>query len=109
MNGELEVRLPSVVALGFIRLMTNPKVIHPPMPLSEAVREVKSWLAVPHVSLIEVTDVHWSKLEEIGWTGHAVSDAHLAALAIEHGCELHSNDSDFGQCAGLKWRNPLVV
>ncbi len=108
MNRQEPVGLPLAIATGFIRLMTNPKVIQPPMPLAEAVAEVKRWLAAPNVTPLEVTAAHWDELEKIGWTGPAVSDAHLAALAIEHGCELQSNDTDFAQCPGLRWRNPLV-
>lgn len=108
MTRQEPVGLPAAVALGFVRLMTNPKVIQPPMPLADALTEVKRWLAAPNVTVLQLTSRHWEELEKIGWTGPAVSDAHLAALAIEHGCELHSNDTDFSTCPGLHWRNPLV-
>jgi predicted nucleic acid-binding protein len=44
---------------------------------------------------------------QIGTAGNLATDVHLAALAIEHQCELHSNDRDFGQFSGLRWRNPV--
>ena len=101
--------LPLAVATGFIRLMTNPKVIQPPMPLAEAAAEVKRWLAAPNVTLLSPGAGHWDELAKISWTGTAVSDAHLAALAIEHDCELHTNDTDFNRCPGLRWHNPLAA
>ena len=47
-------------------------------------------------------------LLKIGWTGANVSDAHLAAMAMEHDCELNTNDTDFANCSRLRWRNPLL-
>ena len=108
MTQQHPVGLPLNVALGFVRLMTNPKVIQPPMPLHTAITEVKRWFSAPNVTLLQVTAFHWEELEKLGWTGAAVSDAHLAVLAIEHGCELHTNDTDFAHCPGLRWKNPLV-
>lgn len=108
MTTQEPVGLPLAVALGFVRLMTNPKVLQPPMPLPDAIGEVKRWIHAPNVTLLITTPQHWNELEKIGWTGPAVSDAHLAALAIEHGCELHTNDTDFAACSGLNWKNPLV-
>lgn len=105
-RGE-EIGLPWNVALGFVRLMTNSKIIQPPMPLAAALAEVKRWISAPNVTLIYPTNRHWDELEKIGWTGAAVSDAHLAALAIEHDAELCTNDTDFSRCAGLRWKNPL--
>jgi len=109
MNGPDPVGLPAAVAVGFVRLMTSPKVVQPPMLLSEAIARVTEWLAAPHVSILAPTSLHWVEMERIGWTGPAVSDAHLAALAVEHGCELHSNDTDFAGCRGLRLRNPLTA
>lgn len=102
------VGMPVNVALGFVRLMTNPKVLQPPLPLNEALDEVCRWLAAANVTLLDITSRHWNELETIGWSGPDLSDAYLAALAIEHGCELHSNDSDFSKCPGLQWCNPLA-
>lgn len=109
MNQQEPVGLPLAVATGFIRLMTHPKVIQPPMPLTDAVEIVKSWVNAPNVALLQATPRHWDELARIGWTGPALSDAHLAALAIEHDGTLHTNDTDFQQCPGLQWLNPLTV
>lgn len=43
----------------------------------------------------------------LGTAGNLTTDAQLAALAVEHQAELHSNDSDFARFDGLRWRNPL--
>lgn len=102
------IGMPVNVALGFVRLMTNARVLQPPMLLPDALTEVRRWLAAPNVTLLDITSQHWDELEKIGWSGPDLSDAHLAALAIEHGGELHTNDTDFTQCPGLRWRNPLV-
>jgi toxin-antitoxin system PIN domain toxin len=107
MTRQEPVGLPLAIATGFIRLMTNPKVVLPPMPLAKAIAEVKRWLAAPNVSQIHVTPNHWDELEKLGWAGPDVSDAHLAVLAMEHACELQTNDTDFARCPGLRWRNPL--
>lgn len=37
-----------------------------------------------------------------------VPDAHLAALAIEHGAEIISTDTDFARFTEIRWRNPLA-
>ena len=109
MTRQEPIGLPLNVALGFVRLMTNPKVIQPPMLLPDALAEVQRWLAAPNVTLLHPTPQHWDTLGKIGWTGPALSDAHLAALAMEHDGELNTNDADFSSCSGLRWKNPLDV
>ena len=52
-------------------------------------------------------DAHRRALEPLGVAGNLVTDAHLAALAIEHGAILESSDHDFGRFAGLRWEDPL--
>lgn len=109
LNAGTPVALPAAVAVGFIRLMTSPRIIQPPMPLADAVAAVEEWLSLPSVALIGPGPDHWNQLLGINWTGPAVSDAHLAALALEHRAELHSADSDFAACSGLHWHNPLIT
>ncbi len=106
------VGLPWVVALGFIRLVTHPSVMVEPLSPLPAVSRVRGWLSQPSVRIIEPASRHVEILEDLfGSTGVAASlttDTHLAALAIEHQAELHSNDSDFGRFPGLRWLNPLA-
>jgi uncharacterized protein len=100
------------VLLAFIRLATNPRVFEQPLSGEEALDLVDSWLAQPNVTLLHPTDRHSQLLRELlaplGTAGNLTSDAHLAALAIEHGAELWSGDADFGRFAGVQWTNPLT-
>jgi len=106
------VGIPWAVVLGFVRLMTHPAVLVPPLKTNVALSHVRAWLAVPNVELIEPGPRHLELLEraldQAGVGGNLVNDAHLAAVAQEYQAELHSNDTDFGRFSGLRWRNPLV-
>lgn len=101
-----------VVTLGFIRLMSHPKVLRDPLPIDECVDHVAEWFQRDCVLPLEPGPRHWpilsSLLSRLRVGGNLVTDAHLAALAIEHNAELHSNDTDFTRFAGLRLRNPLT-
>ena len=113
MNGGEPVAIPWAVSLGFVRLMTQRAVLVAPMEPRAAVDAVRAWLARPGVEIIEPGPQHLAILDRLfaatGTAGALTSDAHLAALAIEHQCELHSSDSDFARFPGLRWRNPVSV
>ena len=106
------VGLPWVSALGFVRLMTHARVLVSPLEPRTAVDHVREWLDRPNVEPLEPGPRHirifGDLLGALGVGGNLTTDAHLAALAIEHECELHSNDADFARFAGLRWRNPLA-
>jgi uncharacterized protein len=108
---EHPVGLPWAVALGFVRLVTHPRVLDEPLGPGAALRRVEAWLGCPGVQVLEAGPRHVALLgrlfESTGVAGSLTTDTHLAALAIEHQCELHSNDSDFGRFPGLRWHNPL--
>jgi len=110
-NRERPVGLAWAVAVGFIRLMTHPAVLVAPLAALDALAYVRGWLEQPSVRVIEPGPQHLALLAELfgatGVAGSLTSDIHLAALAIEHQAELHSNDTDFGRFPGLRWRNPL--
>ena len=99
------------VLSAFIRLSTSSRVFIHPLTIGKASDCVESWITRPNVSLIGPTSSHWAifreLLEKCQATANLVGDAHLAALAIEHGCELQSTDADFSRFTKLKWRNPL--
>lgn len=105
------VALPWIVMLGFLRLMTGRYVLDDPLPMEQAVSHIREWLERPQVRIVQPTSGHLRLVEELasaaGVAGSLTTDIHLAALAIEHGAELHSNDSDFGRFPGLRWKNPL--
>jgi toxin-antitoxin system PIN domain toxin len=99
------------VVFGFVRIVTNPRILAEPLSVSDAIAYVNGWFEQPCVQIVEPLDGHWglaaSLLEQAGTAGNLTTDAHLAALAIQHGCELCSTDTDFGRFPGLRWRNPL--
>jgi toxin-antitoxin system PIN domain toxin len=111
LSGTDPVCLCWPVVSGFIRIATNARVFPRPRRLAEAVASVETWFAQPCVRLVRPTEGHWKifkrLLEEGQAVGNLVSDAHLAAMAIEHGCEFCSSDADFGRFRGLRWKNPL--
>ena len=100
-----------VVLLACIRLTTSPRVFQSPLSTSEALDLVDSWLAQPCATVVHPTSRHApvlrDLLEPLGTAGNLTTDAHLAALAIEHGAELCSTDRDFSRFAGLRWADPL--
>ncbi len=111
MSGAESVGLTWSAMLGFVRLMTNPRVVRDPLDAAQALDYVERWLAHPITTVLDPTPRHAAVLRDLlqdtGTAGNLVADAHLAALAIEHGAELCSVDRDFGRFPGLKWANPL--
>lgn len=111
-NDREPIGLAWVTVLGFLRLMTSPRVMPRPMPVAAAVAAVESWLALPHVELVEPGPRHaeilFRLLRGTGVAGNLTTDAHLAALAIEHQGQVASSDGDFARFEGLRWFNPLV-
>lgn len=97
---------------AYIRIGTNPRLHQRPLTLKEATERVQSWFNQSCVRLVQPTDQHWMLFQQMLRSGNAVgnlvSDAHLAALAVEHNCVLYSTDADFSRFRGLKWRNPIT-
>ena len=112
LSGTGVVCLCWTVLSAFIRIGTNPRVFEYPLSLEQALARVQSWLDQPCTRVVLPTERHWTVFKQMIMDGQAVAnlvtDAHLAALAIEHGCELASTDSDFARFPKLKWRNPLT-
>jgi uncharacterized protein len=112
LSGSNPVCLCWPVITAFIRIATNARLHKRPLTLQEAIDRVQSWFDQPCIRIIQPADQHWIIYERLLRDGNAianlVSDAHLAALAVEHNCELFSADSDFSRFAGLSWCNPLV-
>ena len=111
LSGTEPVGLCWPVLNAFIRIGTNRRLHRRPMSIEEAIERVQSWLDQPCVRIVQPTENHWTIFQQVLRSGSAtanlVSDAHLAALAVEHNCILHSADADFSRFRGLKWKNPL--
>jgi toxin-antitoxin system PIN domain toxin len=110
-NGVM-VGLPWQTVTAFLRIMTNPRLPGERLTLQEAVQVVGQWLAQPNICLLGPGDGHWLLLRQMIVEGQAqgalISDAHLAALTVEHGAVLHTTDRDFARFPGLRWLNPLA-
>jgi toxin-antitoxin system PIN domain toxin len=111
LNGVESVALPWPSILGFIRITTNARIFPQPAPIAEAWRQAEEWLDCPPAWIPAPTARHREVLGLLlvgrSATGNLVQDAHLAALAIEHGLTLCSTDSDFARFPELRWQNPL--
>ncbi|MHB1468102.1 MAG: TA system VapC family ribonuclease toxin [Solirubrobacteraceae bacterium] len=111
LSGSETVAFAWATLLAFLRLATNPAVFEEPLSVEEAHDHVDRWLECRCATVIAPTERHASilrqLLEPLGTAGNLTSDAHLAALAIEHGAVLHSCDSDFVRFPGLRWVDPL--
>jgi toxin-antitoxin system PIN domain toxin len=112
LSGTAPVGLCWPVLTAYLRIGTNTRLHRRPLTPGEGVERVQSWLDQPCVRLLTPTDQHWRLFQQMmrsgNATGNLVSDAHLAALALEHNCVLHSTDRDFARFRGLKWLNPLA-
>ena len=106
------VGLPQVVVFGFMRLGTNARVFQNPMTPTEAAGHVRSWLAQPVTRILEPRPDHIGQvlklLETLGTAGNLVTDAQIAAMALEHGAVLHTADTDFLRFSSLRWFNPIT-
>ncbi|MCC6389438.1 MAG: type II toxin-antitoxin system VapC family toxin [Bryobacterales bacterium] len=111
-SGTETVGLPWIVLLAFLRLTTRTGLFQKPLTVGTAFDLVDAWLRQPSVTVPDPTARHLQTMRDLisplGAGGNLTSDAHLAALAIEHGAELCSTDNDFGRFNRLRWRNPLV-
>jgi hypothetical protein len=107
-----EVGLAWTVILAFIRITTHATVMRRPLTPEAAVAYVDDWLAQPYVHAVVPGERHWAilraVLEASGSAGNLTSDAHLAALALEHDAVVCSTDNDFKRFPGLRHVNPLA-
>lgn len=112
LSGTDAVGMPWASLLAFLRVVTNARVLSNPEPIGRAWSQVQAWLACGNVWVPHPTERHADQLgrliERGGISANLFSDAHLAALAMEHGLTLCSNDGDFARFPGLRWLNPLA-
>ena len=111
LNGAPRVGLPWPSLVAFLRIVTNPRIFPNPETLESARRQVAEWIGARPAWIPVPTDAHaeilGGLLDEIGGRSDLVPDAHLAALAMEHGLVLCSTDADFARFRELRWQNPL--
>lgn len=110
--GTARVGLPWPSLLSFLRLVTNPRIFSNAVPITSAWKQIETWLKCRVVWVPAPTDRHCEVLAplmaQIGGGSRLVPDAHLAALAMEHGLTLCTADGDFARFSGLQWQNPLT-
>lgn len=110
-SGSDEIGIALVSILAFLRVMTNPTVFDEPLAIDEALEIVAEWLSRPNVGMVQPTRRHLEVLGRLARSGKArgplLMDAHLAALAIEHGATLCTTDRDFARFRGLRLEDPL--
>lgn len=113
LSGAARVGLPWTSLVAFVRLASNPLVVQKPVPVATAWAQAAEWLESPAAWVPTPTEKHaavFAALCQPAWmTSWLVPDAHLAALAIEHGLTLCSSDGDFARFKDLSWENPLAV
>jgi toxin-antitoxin system PIN domain toxin len=110
-EGPESFALAETVLSGFLRIVTNPRIFDPPTPMETALDFCQELLRRPQSVLVLPTVRHWEIFTDLirrsDVRGALVTDAYLAALAIEHGCELVTADTDFARFEALRWRHPL--
>jgi toxin-antitoxin system PIN domain toxin len=108
--GAEAVGLAWIALLAFIRIGTNPAILTHPMTADDATAQVETWLAAPAAVVAQPTARHAGVLRgllrDTGTAGNLTTDAHLAALAIEHGADVVSHDRDFARFPGIRHRLP---
>ena len=113
LSGTESFALAWSVLTAFVRLSTRPAVFERPLTTTEAFDLVAGWLAQPPVVGVHPTETHHITLRDLlqplGTAGNLVPDAHLAALALEHGATIASSDHDFARFAGVRWADPLAA
>ena len=112
LSGTEEIGFAWVALLGFVRISTNPAAFGNALSPDRAFEFVDSCLGSPVATVVHPSDRHAGHLLDLlaplCTAGNLTTDAHLAALAIEHGAELCSSDNDFSRFEGLRWVNPLT-
>ena len=110
LSGADTVAFAWVPLLAFLRLSTKISLFPSPLSPEEALDQVDAWLAAPPAVVVEPTLEHARVLrrllDTVGSGGNLVNDAHLAALAVEHRCQIVSFDNDFARFSGVTWISP---
>jgi uncharacterized protein len=112
-EGDASWAIPWPCVYEFLRVVTHPRVYHPPVPTEIALRDLRNLLASPSLVLLAETPRHHALLERVihesGVSGNLVHDAHIVALCLEHGVsELLTGDRDFARFTGIRLSDPFA-
>jgi hypothetical protein len=111
-SGEETIGLPWQTISAFLRILTYPGTYGERFTMDQAIAIVEEWRALPQVRTLPQGSGYWRIFREMltqgDVRGKLTSDAALAALTIEYGGVLYSNDRDFARFPGLRWVNPLL-
>lgn len=111
-GGDEDLGLLEPVLLGFVRVVTNPRVFADPAPTVDALGLVDALLAAPSARPLAGTAASWSRFrafaaQDPGLRGNLVPDAHVAAVAHSHGARVATADRGFGRFPGISWFDPV--
>lgn len=110
LGGPRAVGLPLITALGFVRIVTNPRAVVPPVPVADALRMLAVVRGAPAVVEVAPAEGHWDRVADLAaeaqLSGAAMTDVHLAALALERGAVLATHDRGFRRFGGLEIIEP---
>lgn len=112
LNGPTRVGFPWQTVTAFLRIATNPRAFPEPLEPDVAWRQIEDWLAAPRAWVPQPTTAYAAVLGRLVRShqvrGPLVTDAVLAALAIDHGVAVASTDADFARFSDVRWINPLA-
>ena len=110
-DGPEPFALSVLVAVGFLRIVTNHKIYRSPTPLPTALAAIDLIIAQPNCRTSRPAADHWTRVaalcRQTEATGKSVADAQHAAMAIDEGCTFVTRDADFARFAphGLRWQH----
>jgi uncharacterized protein len=111
-TGPRRIALPWQTVGAFLRIATHPRIFSRPLPSDDAWTIVEQWLTAPNCWIPEASErtarILGQLINELDIRGNLVTDAQLAALALEHGVPVVSVDSDFARFGEIRWINPLA-
>lgn len=111
-NSERPFALADLAVAGFVRVVTNPRIYATPTPLHEAIRFLDGLFEQPTCVAVAAGPRHWEIVRQVivdaDARGNLVPDAHLAAIAIEHGATVATRDRGFARFTRVRWLDPLA-
>lgn len=111
-QGSESIGVSDLILAAVLRIGTNPRAFKPTPTVAQAFAFVDAFRSHPRAASVAPGERHWQIFKDLvvnsGIRGSDTTDAYLAALAIEHGCEWWTTDRDFRRFSGLRWKNLLA-